>query len=263
MEEYNNTLSTISTLIDQIRGEANSISIGRNSQLGEIKRKLFSTATKIDNCKKKLEQDLEEIESIKPNKDELYEITQLLNSMMGIVTLPYEMHKEYFNDVSEEKKSDINRNLSKHELQQEAQSWEETFELRRYICKLYQEGKWVTTYKSDVKDGYLRENIVFGFLKHMRNAVCHSGDGAINILPLDNGVVIKQVLFYDTHEGQKFALLLTTAELYELVNAIAEFYKNSPIGYIDKSHALKKMESDVSEVLQSEGKKLNVPKEWL
>jgi hypothetical protein len=263
LQAYSSSLSTINELVEQIRTEAKSISPGNNSRIKEIKSKLFSIASEIEKCKKSLEKEINSIETETPNKDSLYEITQLLNSMMGIVALPYEMHKEYFKNVGEDKRSDENKDLTKNDLQSKAQIWEETAELRKLICEWYVQGKWVTTYTSDISDGYLKKNIVFGFLSHMRNAVCHSGDGAISILPLDDGVVIKEVLFHDTLEGQEFALLVSTGELYELVEAIAKFYRNSPIGSIDKSGDLKKMELNVKNLLNTEKNKVKVPSEWI
>ena len=187
LKEYNDSLLNIKKLVDQMRVEAKAISPGNNKRLKEIQSALYNVARKIEDCKKDLVREIISLESLNSNKDSLYEITQLLNSMMGIVALPYEMHKEYFKDVNEDKKSNENKYRTNYDLQKEAKTWAETAELRKFICQWYDEGKWVTTYVSDIRDGHLKENIVFGFLKHMRNAVCHSGDGAINILPLTDG----------------------------------------------------------------------------
>ncbi len=54
LKAYTNSLSTINVLVEQIRAEAKSISPGNNSRIKEIKSKLFSTASEIEECKLKV-----------------------------------------------------------------------------------------------------------------------------------------------------------------------------------------------------------------
>lgn len=186
--------------------------------------------------------------------DELYEVTQLLNSLMGVAVLPYEMHKDILkitqadkNELSAEK-----NNLTKYDMYKT---------LKEKISYYYKNNMLYSTYPNDKNpEDHL---IVFSFLSHIRNAVCHSGDNAISILPLDEGKVIDRVLFYDkltfydkhTPKNKvpkitmEFAMELPIEELRDLIFAISDFYKNSPLGERNKTSTIKHAEERVKELL--------------
>ena len=102
---------------------------------------------------------------------------------------------------------------------------------------------------------YTGKYVIRDFLRHLRNTVCHSGDDAISILPLDDGQVIREVLFYDTlgenEEIEEFAMRLTIEEVQKLIRLVADFYKNSKVGSIDKTENLKKAERKAAHLLDT------------
>ena len=171
----------------------------------------------------------------------LYEVTQLLNSLMGIAVLPYEMHKEFFQEVEDELRTEDNRGLSLSDIQKKLHKEREYEVLQNLIMRLHSEGKWSSTFKRDLRSGIIDDQkIVFGFLRHIRNVTCHSGNNAISILPLTEGEVIRNIMFYDRQDDQEFAMWLTVEELEEVVLAIADFYSNTSIGFIDKTKNIRK-----------------------
>ena len=215
-------------------------------------------AGRLDFSKNQLEKNLRELISAKDIPgNKLYEVTQLINSMMGIAVLPYEMHKEYFDSVIEDKKSDDNRGKSTRDIQDEVKYGIEYNNLFVFIMDLHRKKKWVTTYNCDLsRDGGIKEDvIVFRFLRHLRNTVCHSGDDALSILPLDDGQVIEEVLFYDTlgqnENKEEFAMRLPIEDVEKLVELVADFYKNSKIGNIDKTKRIAETEQKVALLLDA------------
>ena len=124
--------------------------------------------------------------------------------------------------------------------------------MERYI-----EGKWNSAYSIDkTPSGAINDKIiVFSFLRHIRNAVCHSGDdAALSVLPLSEGKIISEVLFYDKNmkrENEEFALRLSIWEVRKLIELIANFYRMPQIGDIDKTKAISKAEERAVRLLSS------------
>jgi len=182
-------------------------------------------------------------------------ITQLLNSLMGIAVLPYEMHKEYFNERAVKIESDDYRFKKDvfNDNQCRIRSYHEHNGLKEWILQKHREKKWETTYNSDKIGIDIKEKaVVFNFLRHMRNAVCHSGNNSLSILPLDDGVVIKEVLFYDQNkdnQNEEFAMRLSIDELHELIELVNNFYCYTEIGSLDKTETIKKVEDNVYRLL--------------
>lgn len=234
----------------------------------DTKQKMFSAVSKLETEKNKFEKALDEIRQLISDKPEnLFEVTQLLNSLMGIAVLPYEMHKEviemsYYRikqmKKDDEGEDDIKDAEKKLEIKKSILASYSYSALKEEVLKLHQEGKWVTTYKKDLAGdgGETNEEIALHFLKHLRNAVCHSGDNAISILPLEEGLVIKEILFYDKFYDKnekkitgEFAMKLSVEELRRLIDCVADFYCNSEIGELDKTETIKNAEKTVNELL--------------
>ena len=98
IEKYQSALNEVDGLIKSIREDANSIPAAQKKGKNELKSRLFSIANKLNSGKTDLESNLKELVSTdKISNGKLYEVTQLLNSLMGIAVLPYEMHKDFFN----------------------------------------------------------------------------------------------------------------------------------------------------------------------
>ena len=247
----------IDTVISDLREETNSATkIPKKSRI-EVKRKIYSLVDKLDTKKKSLERSINGFTSDKSFPDDhLYEVTQLLNSLLGIAVLPYEMHKEFFSSkIKEDDRSEENFGKSLRDIQDSVKHSVEYDELYKHIMTLYQDRKWVTTYKSDLYKGQIdKDRVVFRFLYHLRNAACHSGHNGLSILPLDDGHVIDEILFYDQNsndENDKFAMRLSVEEVEKLLDKVALFYRNSHIGQIDKTQKIKEIEIKVDHLLKS------------
>lgn len=254
VHKYKGALDEVGELIKSIREDANAVPGIQKKGKNELKSRLYAVANKLDSGKKELERNLRDLTSTgQIQGDSLYEVTQLLNSLMGIAVLPYEMHKDFFKNVDDENRAEVNRGRLLADIQRDVKSAYEYEALLSLIMKLHREGKWISTYFSDLRGSSINEDkIVFGFLSHLRNATCHSGDNALSILPLDDGQVIKEIVFYDVHlsdRQQEFAMKLSVEEVRALVKSVAEFYRNSHIGTIDKTESIKAAEKRVNELL--------------
>ncbi len=256
LNKYQGILDEINSMVDLTRQEAAGLPAVQKGNKENVRRRLYSLANKLDENKRQLESNLRELVSTRHmQNDELFEVTQLLNSLMGIAVLPYEMHKEYFKRVSEEDRSEYNRGRSLRDIQSDVKNCPEYQSLFIFIMQLYDNKKWVTSYHDDLNNGAgINENvIVFRFLKHLRNVTCHSGDNAISILPLNDGQEIKEILFYDVlsrdEDKEEFAMRLTVKETERLIKKVARFYQNSKIGEIDKTANIAAAEKRVNALL--------------
>ena len=251
LEELGKINNEIDNLKNRLCTEANDIKNIRYKGKDELKSRLHSMATKLDNSKKNLNEKSRKLDiSSQKKRDKLYEVTQLLNSLMGIAVLPYEMYKEIF-FMNHEIKREIRRKIEKSDQYRSLQS---------FIMDLYNARKWNSTYSSDLSDvndncRINKDNVVFNFLRHVRNAVCHSGDdGTLSILPLSDGIIIEEILFYDKNikkQEEEFGMRLSVAEVRKMVEQIADFYRMSLLGDIDKTETIKKAEERVKSILEN------------
>ena len=116
------------------------------------------------------------------NESEVYEITQLINSLFGLLIVPFERYKE----VEEEELKNKN-------------GYKELVLSIGNVKRLY------TNYKDD------RDNLgnfkVSSFIKHLRNALAHLGND--RVLFLDKNQKLAGMLFYDKYKEKE------TNKLYE------------------------------------------------
>jgi hypothetical protein len=251
LDELQKAIDLVNALVIDIRKEASEISKSPQKGKIEVKQKLYSVAKKIECSKEVLKSSLGNLVfTDKYAGQELYEVTQLLNSLMGIAVLPYEMHKQYFKlPVTENEQQKVIEQQRLRERQNTLKHNTYYQELLAFIMTLYREKKWNTTFYYDKKKDRINEDtIVFQFLSHLRNAVCHGGDNAMSVLPLDDGTVIEEIVFYDCYKDQEFAMRLSVDEISVLVAKVAAFYKYSPLGNIDTT--------DNIEVAEEKAKKL-------
>lgn len=207
LDQYSEAIDEIKSLITDLRKEVNDIPKTSRKGKDPLKSKLYSIIDKLESKKNTFENELAKSVSIGDmDGDKLYEVTQLLNSLMGIAVLPYEMHKEYFSKeaVIIESEEYGDRKEAFEDNQNRVISCFEHNDLKEWILQKHRDKKWKTTYKNDKIQGVIKEKtVVFNFLRHLRNAVCHSGDNSLSILPLNDGVEIDRVLFYDQNMDNK------------------------------------------------------------
>lgn len=229
----------ITKIVSDLRNSARAIPSEQKGK-SPIRASLYNSARNIEELQIQLKRTINDLSSIRVQGQRLFEVTQLLNSLMGIAVLPYEMHSELFDSEGD----DIDSIKASIEYDR----------LLDYILSLYEEGKWITTYNSDLRHSKVNEDkIVFGFLRHLRNAVCHSGNDSMSLLPLSEGTVIEEILFYDHIDkvpDQEFAMRLSVDELTKLVKCVSDFYNGTRIGYLDKTEKIKQAEDRIKKLLE-------------
>lgn len=144
---------------------------------------------------------------------EAYEVTQLINSLLGLVIMPTEKYKK--KAIAE---STVYRECN-----------EKIFNL---LKKCEEEKRYFNNYEEDYH--------VFRVINHLRNSIAHSGNEGLHFYPVQEGgdSVITGVVFYDSqYEINKrstmpknvgsvaeFCLRLTIDEIEELVETISRLY---------------------------------------
>ena len=240
MKRYEEIIDSIEELEMELGQDAINIkNSGRNGQVEY--RKINSLKDKIASRRECLQRDFRNLFPHKIIGDKLYEVTQSLNSLLGIAVLPYEMNKEKLDPYNPDE--DLLLKL------QGTSTYDDIF---GFIEDLKKHKKYKSSYPVD-KDN---NKIVLSFLRHIRNSVCHSGDEALTILPLDGGEIIEEILFYDKYVDDnkiksEFAMKITVPELEKLIELISDFYKLSFIGAEDKSKDIKEAERKVNCFLNS------------
>lgn len=246
LDELFDEIQDLKSLLDEVEDLENSlseaamnarnISVKKNASISTSIRRIES---KIREQRTKLGEELSVLrDRTQSDTSSLFEITQLLNSMMGVAVLPFEMHKEIFDRKDSNYFSD--NNIRYREIIKSESTYKD---LEKYIMKLKNDGKWNSTYHRD------NDNVVFGFLKHLRNTVSHSGDGCLCILPLDNGEIITNICFYDSYENMEFAMNLSVDEFRQLFCLVGNLYSLSTVAYIDKTDEIKCAEKRIKRML--------------
>lgn len=138
-----------------------------------------------------------------------YEVTQLINSLFGLLIVPNEKYKYRRNHANGIKENVLRRT-------------EEYKHIKNLICTLKENHKLSSSY-----DEYERYE-VSNFIKHLRNSLAHSGNHGINFFPVDEGNEITGVYFYDTNEtsGEEFCVRLSICEIHLLAKNISGMYSS-------------------------------------
>ncbi len=142
-----------------------------------------------------------------------YEVTQLINSLLGLVIMPTEKYKK---NVRAE--SSVYRDC------------------KEKIIHLIKKCEVEKRYYNDYGDKYN----VFKIINHLRNSIAHGGNEGLHFYPVQEGgdSVITGVVFYDSQyeinekstspkpdgDVPEFCLSLSINEIEELVEAISTLY---------------------------------------
>ena len=135
-----------------------------------------------------------------------HEVTQLINSLFGLLIVPYEKFK--FTSY------DSPNSMSETDLQKTS----EYFDIANMILKLEDDNRLYNEYK----DYYL----VGSFIRHMRNSLAHAGDNGLQFIPIAPEKTIESVIFYDKDKasGDRFCVELTVKEIRKLSSLMAKMY---------------------------------------
>lgn len=134
------------------------------------------------------------------NKDgkRVFEVTQLINSFLGLIILPNETFKDW-----REKIKDSNNRMN-----QKIKEVESKVQILLDHCR--QDRRYVNSFEDPDKP--VR---IFRFCDHIRNSVAHSG---VYFYPLVRGEVIDEIIFYECskRKDKEFCLKLNTKKDKEL-----------------------------------------------
>jgi hypothetical protein len=146
----------------------------------------------------------------------LFEVTQLINSLLGLIIIPAEAYKRKVKDVQ-----------LKHCAPTE---YKNTYNL---IKQCVEENRYYCDYPKNTNT-IMRgnEHSVVDFITHIRNAVAHGGNKGIHFFPLEEHGRITSVYFYDNDEITKnesenvhqFCIKLSVAEVKILAQYISKMY---------------------------------------
>lgn len=158
-----------------------------------------------------------------PVKMDTYEVTQLINSLFGLLVVPQEIFKEDMWELNEKaNENNVNSNNSEYDYKK----GEDYTALSKIVADLAKNKCLQTTY-SNYYDP------VISFIWHLRNALSHSGTG-LHFTPVSKHGQIEKVYFYDQYIQNKgksnekykgeFCALLTIDEIKLIIKHINGFY---------------------------------------
>ncbi len=135
-----------------------------------------------------------------------YEVTQLINSLFGLLIVPNEKYKY--------------RNNNPQKVPDRVFKAESEFYqcLKREFDRLEKEKRYFNNYSTK---NMMSENVT-----HLRNALAHSGKEGLHFLPMKVNSEITDIIFYDTDdEGHEFCVQLTIEEVHKIANMISRMYR--------------------------------------
>lgn len=151
----------------------------------------------------------------------LYEVTQLINSLLGLIIIPVENYKKTYKI----KDVDLKRISS-----------QDYKVIVNIIEKCEREKRFYSDYERE--SGSNGKIYVSNFINHIRNAIAHGGNNGIHFYPVSESGSISSIIFYDNNEVlakkakqngrtidiNEFCINLSVAELKDLVSAISKLY---------------------------------------
>lgn len=172
----------------------------------------------------------------------LFEVTQLINSLLGLIIIPVENYKKTYKIKDGEIKKISPKDYKT---------------ILDVIDKCEQEQRFYSDYERERdKSGRI---YVSDFINHIRNAIAHGGNNGIHFYPVSESGIISSIIFYDNNEilakkaeqhGKtidinEFCINLSVSELKNLVNAISGLYCKFEKRDKNISEKQKKYDSDI------------------
>ena len=177
----------------------------------------------------------------KESTDEVYEVTQLINSLFGLLIIPFEKFKC------------IDYDFASKEAYFQTWAQPEYSNILSFINSLKNDNRLVNTYCENYKSAY-------NFIRHLRNALAHSGDKGLHFLPCnDSSLCITSIIFYDSNKdiNSHFCTEIKTDELKLLIENISLMYqKIEKIENINHQKDFNKIENEYKQILKGKSQKL-------
>ena len=155
--------------------------------------------------KAKVQRHIRNIESLMKERNysvsNYYEVTQLINSLIGLLVFPQQGYYDTLRDKENESRREMKT-------------------LYDYIKSGPQVGVYTNTYCENNRK-------VYNVLRHMRNATCHNRMG---VYPESaNGKDITHVCFRDEKENEHFELIIKVEDLEKVLVEISGFIIDLPV----------------------------------
>lgn len=204
--------------------------------------------------------DLAESKSKEDDKG-VFEVTQRINSLLGLVIFPNERFKKL-------RSGEIAMNGEMEGTAKKIQGLLNWCKNKQRYFNNYNDA----SNPGDTPNPEVTPNpkYIFDFCKHLRNSVAHRG---IHVFPVEEGAKIKYVIFYDSDyyikenkkkkkevplNNHEFCLKLTVEQVPVLAGYIADFYIN--IEKDDRNHDYKVWMDKIDKLLKRKLPEMGEPK---
>ena len=155
--------------------------------------------------------------------EDVFEVTQLINSLFGILIMPFESVKAL-------KKGQMGANNLRDVNQKMKEANETAFnDLSAVIQELKEAHHFYDSYIKDYEDGIAE----IAFIHRLRNSLAHSGNNGLRFFPIGEGdqevSEIKSIIFCDEEDngkGDSFVAELAVDQVERVVKSLAEIFGN-------------------------------------
>lgn len=180
---------------------------------------------------------LEVIEQIKKGHiapiKKVYEVTQLINSMFGLIVVTYEAIKPY---KDKSKVEDTIRAYNSRVSKLKKANIVAYQKLIEFIKDLQKNKRLYNSYGSYEKEIESGDRLLLYFIEHIRNALSHGGDTGLHFYPVvlyenDDKDEIESVIFEDTNpnnESERFIVELYLEEMEFIIHCLNEIIQKRP-----------------------------------
>ncbi|MDD5900751.1 MAG: HEPN family nuclease [Lachnospiraceae bacterium] len=135
-----------------------------------------------------------------------YEVTQLINSLFGLLIVPNEKFKY---------RSDNPQKVPDKVFKAESKFYDK---LKCEFGRLERENRYYNNYPT--------KELVSEIITRFRNALAHSGKEGLHFLPMEEGREISSIIFYDTdNSGHEFCAQLSIEEIRKITMWISKMYQ--------------------------------------
>lgn len=191
-----------------------------------------------------------------------FEVTQLINSMFGLVLVPYEAYKDLIrkkvqnmNVISGGIKDKKTENQLCDEWLKEEHT-DEFMEIRKVIDICKNDKRIYSGYNWD-EDGIT----ITSFMWHLRNSIAHSGTTGVSFFPITGkGLIYNEITHVIFHCGAKgnneFCIKLELSELKTVITNISKIFNSLENSELGQKMLSKTIESiNACEKLMQDGKR--------
>lgn len=179
---------------------------------------------------------------LKENSKENFEVTQLINSLLGLVILPIEASKKLCEDKSKKIPNTDFYSISE----------KDSDEIINLIDKCKKEKRY---FSQGIESSDKNRRIGY-FMLHIRNSLAHAGAGGLHFYPIEDCGNITDIIFYDKniYNGHEFCVKLSIDEIKVLeknINRLLCGFEEREKNCGDKVESYKKRVRKLEEKMQN------------